>query len=170
MATVYVADATAILGIVDHVPRDKQNELFDRLTSLVEDARLRFPSAVSKDLTVLARFEQVTSWSQGLGSKLRNFSPEFEHILWLMRILASEFGYTEGVVDTDGKEPSIVAVASYVRQIQQCGQQFIVASEDYGTAPLRPTMEELCNRFQWPRCDSKGCLGGLNLVDLLQNG
>lgn len=158
------------MALVDCVDPDNRNDLFEALTERVEDGDLRFPSAVVKDLKVRARFEQVTSWVTGLGPTLRRYTAEVAEISWLMRQLQLELGYSHGVSDMDGKEPSIIAVASYARSLEEENVDFVMATEDLGSIPLRPTMEELCHTFSWERCTGSELLDGLDLGDLRQIG
>ena len=84
-----------------------------------------------------------------------------------MRVLQIELGFEEGLEDIDGKEPSLVDVAAYARQLSCEQRDFVVVTEDYGEAPLRPTMGFLCEKFSWPRCNCNKFLIEVELDNLL---
>jgi hypothetical protein len=163
----FLADATAILGLSDMIHPSNVDRAFDEFTSRVEAEQFGFPRAVLEDLRVRARGEPITAWAAGLGSNLRSFAASIQYRSWLMRVLQIELGFEEGLEDIDGREPSIVDVAAYARQLSCEHRDFVVVTEDCGEVPLRPTMEFFCERFGWRRCNCNKFLVELELDYLL---
>jgi hypothetical protein len=170
MPSFVLADTTAVLAMNDLIPSSNLADFFDRVTPLIDSKRFGFPKSVVGDLAVSAREERITGWAQGLGASLNFCASDVEHRIWLMRKLQLKLGYEDGLYNVDGTEPSIVDVASYARQLEKSGGEFVVVSEDVQPGPLRPCMAQLCQSFDWKLCSADEFFEMFELSDLLVDG
>lgn len=142
-------------------------ELLQHLAELVEDDVLRFPRAVMMDLKVLARDEQITAWAIGLSKKLSNFAVDIEYKIPVMNMLQAQFGYEAGLEDMDGSDPSIIELVAAACMFEELSIEFWIVSEDRGSTPLRPTMEEICRLRTWPILSASEGVKNLGLQEYL---
>jgi len=155
-------DAPALMGLRGCCDTEQFLGMLQRLTELVEDGILRFPRAVMKDLQVVAKGEPITAWVIGLGKSLRLFSVDYEYKLAVMQMIQDEFQYDAGLEDMNGGDPAIIELAATGHMFESLNLDFWIVSEDRGTAPLRPTMEQICQLRNWPMvgaCDGLKSLG-----------
>lgn len=162
MVPLFIADASALLEITKCVPPKNLTKLWLVLTEKVETSELGFPRAVVNDLSELARSERVGDWAHGLGSSLNNFSPHIKYQRWLMGIVQEKLGFDNGFEGILGKDSSKVHVGMLARQVSQSGREVTIVTEDFGEAPLGPTMQQLCDVAGWPYVSMRQYLSGID--------
>jgi hypothetical protein len=164
----HIVDAPALMRMQGCCHADQFPELLLCLTDFVEDGTLRFPRAVANELQVYARGEQVTAWAIGIGKKLRDFSVDVEYKLAVMQMIQLQMGYDSGLEDMDGGDPAIIELAAAGHMFESINMEFWIISEDRGSAPLRPTMEEICQLRTWPMLGASDGLKSLGLEQFLR--
>lgn len=137
------------------------------MTVLVEDRVLLFPRAVVKELEVLGRGERITIWATGVGKKINEFNALVEDKMAVMYVFQLEMGYDAGLEDMDGSDPAIVELAAIGHYLQETNVEFRMISEERGSAPLRPTMEEVCTHYGWKMLGIRDGLESLGLEEYL---
>jgi hypothetical protein len=164
----HLIDAPALMAVKGCCDPDQFPELLVSLSELVEDGKLRFPRAVINELQVYARGEQVTAWAIGIGKKVRDYAAYNEDKLAIMHMIQLDLGYDSGLEDMDGGEPAIIDLAAAGHMFESRNTPFWMISEDCGTAPLRPTMEEICQFRSWPMLSASDGLKSLGLEQYLR--
>jgi hypothetical protein len=163
----HVIDSSALLAVAGCTDPAKHLELCQRLTELVDEEVLRFPRAVVKELEVLGRSEPITFWATGLGKKINRFNADVGEKVTIMQIFQLDMGYDAGLEDMDGGDPTIVELAAAGQFLQERRVEFWMISEDRGSTPLRPTMEEVCAQCGWAMLGIHDGLKSLGLEDYL---
>jgi hypothetical protein len=160
-------DTSALLAVPRCSDPAKFPELLGRMRELIEDNALQFPKAVVQEVEVLARGDPIMYWAIGLGKTINKFSADVDHKLAVMNMFQSEMGYDTGLEDMDGSDPTIVELAAVCHMFHQIHMEFWMISEDWGTAPLKPTMEEVCAHTGWNMLGIRDGLKSLGLEDYL---
>jgi len=154
MSACVIADALGLVDLwaaCDSSP-SKRLALLVALTELVEDQVLRFPKEIADELAVVDRGGHLASWAAGLGSHLNSFNANYKYNLPLMQY-AKELGFEEGFQSLDGKDPAVVAAGRLACEYSATAVEFAILTGDLGKAPLRPTMEQLCDHAGWTVID-----------------
>ncbi|MEV0839898.1 hypothetical protein AB0I55_10100 [Actinocatenispora sera] len=167
MQTLWIFDVSALLKIHELTDQNSLNELLDQLTIQIEKGRAGFPRAVVDELKKYARSEPITFWAQGLGKSIRDCSPGWANYSAVMDVV-SKAGYDEGIENIDGSDSSIVAAAAFAFKKRTDGADFRVVSEDRGSLPLRPTMEQVCGLLGHDMVCTRDALDGLGLNEFLR--
>jgi hypothetical protein len=84
-----------------------------------------------------------------------------------MYIIQVQMGYDTGLEDMDGGDPTIVELAAIGHLLQEANMEFRMISEDRGSHPLRPTMEEVCAYCGWEMLGIRDGLKSLGLEEYL---
>jgi hypothetical protein len=84
-----------------------------------------------------------------------------------MQMIQHDLGYDEGLEDIDGSDPAIIELAADAHMLESTNVEFWVVSEDRGSAPLRPTMQEICTKCGWAMLGISAGLKSLGLEELL---
>lgn len=160
-----IADASALHEISRSTNRTKHAEMIQGLTSCVDQGRLAFPRAVADELTVIARGEPIWSWASGLTSKLDAYNP---NISWMRPFMGYvvQCGFEHGIEGIENGEGAMATVGCLCLELQNSSRQFVLATEDIGETPLRPTMEQVANLAGWNIIDARGALNHLGLGHL----
>ena len=164
----HLVDAPALMAVRGCCDPGQFPELLVSLSELVEEGTLRFPRAVINDLRVYARGEQITAWAIGVGRRVRDYAAFADDKLVIMQMIQLEFGYDSGLEDMDGNEPAIIDLAATGHMFESMNKPFWMISEDRGSAPLRPTMEEICQFRTWPMLSASDGLKSLGLEQYLR--
>ena len=160
-------DTSALLAIAGCSNPGKLPELLACMSELIDDNVLRFPKAVVKELEVFGRNEAVMYWAIGLGKTLGAFSASADDKLAVMQVFQLEMGYDTGLEDIDGSDPTIVELAAIGQMLHTLNMEFWMVSEDRGSTPLRPTMEEVCAHSGWTMLGIREGLKSLGLEEYL---
>jgi hypothetical protein len=160
-------DVSGLLRLSDITKQADFNELLEALTQHIEKGKAGFPRRVVEELKVLARDEPITQWCIGLGNGIRHCNPTYSYFQAIMDVVA-ELGFDEGLENPDGSEPSFIytVARSYFWRLD--GQEVVIVSEDVGDHPLRPTMEQLCDRLSCPMIDARSAVRELSLSRFLR--
>jgi hypothetical protein len=139
--------------------------MIDELTICVDQGTLAFPRDVASELKVIARGEPIWSWASGLTSKLDNYNP---NIKWMRPFMGyvSEAGFEFGIEGIESDESGMTKVGCLCLELQNNATQFVLATEDTGETPLRPTMEQIAMQARWSTIDARGALNHLGLGHL----
>ena len=162
----YLADATALLGIQGCLEPDSADEVWAKLTKCVEEFAFGFPHLVVEDLKVRARGQQVISWAHGLGASLNQFRADVKYDRWVMAN-AVELGFDSGFESIDGSELSVVHVCRKARDCAARSVDFVIVTEDSTSGPMRPSLTEFCEHVDWPYCGIRTCMKDLGLTTFL---
>jgi hypothetical protein len=162
MSTIVIADATGLLGLHHLASTAKVVALFDAVTQRLEDGALRFPREVVDELQVIARDEFIAGWASGLGSSRDKWTSQVVHMRQVMK-LVSNLGFDEGFESLDKQDPSIAYVARMGFELASQGVEFSVLSTDFGSGPLSPTMQQICDAAGWNMISAKDCAIDLSL-------
>lgn len=160
-------DSSALLAISGCCDPNRYLELCTCMAELIDDNVLRFPKAVVKELEILGRNEPITFWASGLGKKINTFNADILDKMTVMSVFQLHMGYDSGLEDMDGGEPTIIELAALGYNMQELHLEFWMISEDRGSTPLRPTMEQLCAEWGWNMLDIREGLKSLGLEDFL---
>jgi hypothetical protein len=161
-----VADASALHEMSRAVDNANHPNLLTGLTRCVDQERLAFPREVADELQVVAREEPIWAWANGLTSKLDKYSADIA----LMRPLMGHVrkaGFPHGIESLDGKEGCLTQVGCLCLELEDALTTFVLATEDTGEHPLRPTMEQIAVQAGWSVLDARGALTHLGLEHLL---
>jgi hypothetical protein len=133
----------------------------------VDDKELGFPRKVCKELRSIATGETpIWWWAGALTSKLNPFKPDFFYMPRLMTFVA-EVGFELGIEALERGEEAFADVCQLCLEFKDSGRDFVLATEDIGAFPLRPTMEQVAVHFEWDYVDARGALQHLGLAQLL---
>ncbi|MGY4712573.1 hypothetical protein ACXDF8_23970 [Mycolicibacterium sp. CBM1] len=148
------------------VAQPKHPDLLTGLSKLVDRAELGFPREVCSELEIIAREEPIWAWANGLTSKLDPFAADIVYMRTLMAN-AVELGFEDGFESLEKGENGFGPVCRLCFHLQAEEREFVLATEDTGETPLRPTMEQIANHVGWTRIDAATALEHLGLADLL---
>lgn len=162
MASVIVADPSGLLGLLSRAKPGGAKSLFDQVTSHLTAGTLRFSREVVEELHIVARNDFLSGWAAGLGDKKDKWTSEAVYMRQVMR-LAVDLGFEDGFVSLDNRDPAIAFVARMCFELEDQGIKFCVLSEDTGSNPLSPTMEELCAEAGWEFINPDECVARLKL-------
>jgi hypothetical protein len=162
-----VADASALHELCRIVPPPRHPELLDGLTQRIDDAELGFPREVCKELQGIAREDPtIWAWASGLTTKLNSFNPDFIYMRTVMAHVV-DLGFDHGIDQLESREGAFAPVCRLCCNLQADGHDFVLATEDTGEYPLRPTMEQMAVRAGWNHFSAGDALNHLGLADLL---
>ena len=167
MVSFHIMDATALLSVESCCKPSRLPELLLRLDDLMDENVLRIPKAVVKELDILGRGESVTFWALGMNRTLNKFAATVDDKLAVMQIFQLEMGYDSGLEDIDGSDPTIIELAAIGYMLQSLNHEFRIVSEDQGSTPLRPTMEEVCAYCGWTMLNTRDGLKSMGLEEYL---
>lgn len=159
---VIVADPTGLAGLLSRAKPGAASALFDQVTTHLEAGAIRFPREVVEELHIVARNDFLSGWASGLGDKKDKWTSEAVYMRQVMR-LAVDMGFDDGFLSLDNRDPAIAFVARMCFDLEDQGVQFCVLSEDTGSSPLSPTMEEVCAEAGWIFINPDDCVARLNL-------
>lgn len=161
-----IADASALHEMCRVVDPSNHPALLADLTDCVDKEELGFPREVCSELQVIARDEPIWAWASGLTNKLDRFAANISFIRPFMRHVHG-LGFTHGIEHLEKGASCLAPVGRLCLSLTQDGVDFVLATEDTGTVPLRPTMEQIANRANWPVIDAVGALNHLGLGGLI---
>jgi hypothetical protein len=144
----------------------KHPDLLTGLTKRVDKGELGFPREVCAELEVIAREEPIWAWANGLTSKLDPFSSNINYIRPLMTLVV-RLGFEYGIETLEKDRSAFAPVGRLCLMLQEESTDFVLATEDTGEVPLRPTMEQVAQQAGWQHLDARGALNYLGLADLL---
>lgn len=147
----------------------KHPNLLAGLTECVDDERFGFPREVCSELQTIARDEPIWAWASGLTSKLDRFSANIGYIRPVMALVAN-LGFAFGIETLEKDTGCLAAVGRLCMMLTEELTEFVLATEDTGDLPLRPTMEQLAQQAGWPYLDARAALDHLGLGALLIQG
>ncbi|MBO0609367.1 hypothetical protein [Myceligenerans salitolerans] len=163
--SICIADASVLHEISRSIDSARHADMIHGLTSCVDQGILGFPRDVATELTVIARGEPIWSWANGLTSKIDNYNPS---ISWMRPFMGyvQEAGFEYGIDGIESGENAMATVGCLCLQLQSESREFVLATEDNGETPLRPTMEQIANLAGWSMIDARGALNHLGLGHL----
>lgn len=141
-------------------------DLLDALTKAVARNRLGFPREVVDELQVIARDEPIWSWAMGVKGALGPYDMDVANLRPFMGHV-HDLGFTDGIETLDGKENCIPAIGCLCLDLGERSLNFVLATEDVGETPLRPTMEQIAKHIGWSTVDAQAALEHLQLGHLL---
>ena len=163
-----VADASALYEMCRQIAEPKHPEFLEGLNRAMKKGCLGFPREVADDLSVIARDEPIWAWASGQRGRLDDFAGDIGQMRPLMG-LVRDLGFPNGIESLDGRENCLSSIGCLCLHLEEQGKKFVVATEDFGEAPLRPTMEQIANRKGWTVISATETLGVLNLRHLLSD-
>jgi hypothetical protein len=81
--------------------------------------------------------------------------------------LVVNLGFSFGIESLEKDAGCLAAVGRLCMMLTEESTEFVLATEDTGDFPLRPTMEQLAQQAGWPYLDAKAALDHLDLGTLL---
>lgn len=141
----YVLDSATLLTIQNF--RNDAADLFDGMTTLVQDSRLCFPPEVVEELRRLAHKEQALVWARAVPDSRCNKGAPDNYTSW---VLYSCPTLVDGTALAN-QETAAPFVAAQAVQIRTEGGEASVVTEDIYEKPTRTCLWQACGDLGLPR-------------------
>ncbi|PLV48014.1 hypothetical protein X011_17730 [Mycobacterium tuberculosis variant microti OV254] len=118
------------------------------------------------ELQVIAREEPIWAWATGMTSRLSAYAPNYAFARPFMTYVRN-LGFEYGIESLEGPEGCLATVGRLCLTLASETTEFVLATEDTGELPLRPTMEQIATLAGWALLDARAALDHLDLGALL---
>jgi len=137
---VWVLDASALIAFKYLVSGSDQWQAFERLTVLVDEARIAMPRQVINEVAEVAHPDVPGVWAPGMRDRLRHpLDADFEVV---QRVMREARDLVDAESTKDAADPYVAALAL---QLSAIGQRTVVVTEDrIDRKPIRISLASAC--------------------------
>jgi hypothetical protein len=137
---IWVLDTSALIAFKYLISGPEQWHAFERLTVLVDEARIAMPRQVINEVAEVAHPDVPGVWAPGMRDRLRHpLDGDFEYV---QRVMSEAGDVVEAESTKDEADPYVIALAL---QLSAIGQRTVVVTEDkIDHRPIRISLASAC--------------------------